>query len=349
MIPLNANANVDNSDLVNYPDGRLRDNDGTNNGTGVNRNVYGDLHSNISKLMRLYAITPNVLPDNETNDYQIIEALRGLASKNDFIYPLSTNGTILNVDIKLSQMLDNEFIVCLAAFNKGSETEIKGIGAATFLIAYSGAFKANEYVRVIKTSGGVSIIRLADALSLDAMVADASFLKKASQAQENAGAIDTVATTPLVNKVTYTLRTIGADSINYLATAAQNGLYPKEHYSIVSSIGASPVKNAGTFSGLNVGSMVVGTFLAVSGDIGSAQVTFNTAGLTVLRCTMDNAMDNNIYKVDNAIESQAGFDPDSRILNPTFTPVNTTQFDWAIRESSSANTSLKVHISVTQL
>lgn len=240
MIPLNSNANVDNSDLVNYPDGRVRDNDGTNNGTGVNRSVYGDIHSTISKLMRLYAITPNSLPDNETNGYQIIDAFRGLASKNDFIYSLSTNGTILNVDIKFSQMLDNEFIVCLAAFNKSTETQIKGIGAGSFTIAYSGNFKTNEYVRVIKTSGGVSIVRLADALSLDAMVADYYYLKKASQAEENVGTIDTKATTPLTNLVAFTKRVIGTDSVNFLAqptgVGARNGLLSSADKAIIDNV-----------------------------------------------------------------------------------------------------------------
>ena len=56
MIPLQSNANVDNSDPTNYPDGRLKDNTGTGNGTPVNRSVYSDIHSNISKMMRLYGI-----------------------------------------------------------------------------------------------------------------------------------------------------------------------------------------------------------------------------------------------------------------------------------------------------
>lgn len=242
MIPLNSNSNIDNSDLINYPDGRIKDNDGTGNGTGVNRNVYGDLHSTISKLMRLYAIAPNGLADNETTGYQIIEALRGLAGKNDFIYPLSSNGTTLNVGIKFSQMLTNEFIVCLAQFNKGAETQISGQGAGLFNITYSGNFKTNEYVRVVKTSGGVSIIRLADALSLDAMVSDVNYLKKATQAEENAGAIDTKATTPLTNLVAFTKRVIGADSGSFLAKPTgdpdeRNGLLSKADKAILDSIG----------------------------------------------------------------------------------------------------------------
>lgn len=223
MIPLNNNANVDNSDLVNFPDGRIKDNSGSGDGTGVNRSVYGDIHSNISKLMRLYAITPNELPDSEGNGYQLIEALRGLASKNDFIYPLSTSGTVLSVDIKFAQMIDNEFIVCRAAFDKADETQIKGLSSTLYTITYSGSFKTNEYVRIIKTSLGISIVRLADALSLDAMVSDFLYLKKASQTEENTGEIDTVATTPLTNLVAFTKRVIGADSGNFLAIATGTG------------------------------------------------------------------------------------------------------------------------------
>ncbi len=347
MIPLNANSNVDNSDLTNYPGGRIKDNDGTGNGTGVNRSVYGDLHSTISKLMRLYAINPNGLPDNETNGFQIIDSLRGLASKNDFIYPLSTNGTVLSVDIKLSQMLDNEYVLCLAAFNKGSETQIKGIGVGSFSITYSGNFKANEYVRVIKTSGGVSIIREADALSLNSMVAELLFLKKASQSEEDDGTIDTVATTPLVNKTTFIKRVIGVDSVNFLASLSRNGLYPKEHFSIVNSLGNNRIRNIGGFSGLEVG--VSFGAMTSFGSITLSNAIYATDGLSIVRCTMDNDMDNTNYKVFISIESNIGFDQSSYILCPLFVPLSTTQFDFAIRESSGASQNLKVHFDVIQL
>lgn len=85
MRALNSNPNVDNSDLSNYPDGRVKDNTGSGNGTGVNERVYGDLHQAIAKLMRLYGIIPSGLPDNEANGFQIVEALKALASKNDYI------------------------------------------------------------------------------------------------------------------------------------------------------------------------------------------------------------------------------------------------------------------------
>jgi hypothetical protein len=347
MIPLNSNPNVDNSDLVNYPDGRIKDDDGTNNGTGVNRNTNGDIHSTISKLMRLYAIIPNDLPDNETNGFQLIDALRGLASKNDFIYPLSTNGTILNVDIKFSQMLDNEYIICLAQFNKASETQIKGIGVATFSITYSGNFKANEYVRVIKTSGGVSIIRMADAISLDAMVGDFLYLKKASQAEENTGTIDTKATTPLSNLTAFTKRVIGTDSVNFLATAIRDGLYPRAHFSIVAGLGASPVKNIGWFSGLDVNAS--SGSLAVSGNITAAYITSGGGSDSFVTVTMQNAMTGLNYYVRSFIESQGLINYDNDIGREVFNPISATQFEIGFREISGTVQSLRLHIEVVQL
>jgi len=354
MIPLKNNANVDNSDLANYPDGRIKDNQGSGDGTPVNRSVYGDLHSNISKLMRLYDIAPTGLPDNETSGYQIIQALSALASKNDYIYPLTTNGTTtLSVDIKLSLMKDNEFLICLASTDKTTETLIKGSGPVSMSVTYSGNFKANEYVRVIKTSGGVSIVRVADWNSLDDMCTEMNFLKKASQSEENAGAIDTVATTPLVNKVTYALRTIGADSVNYLATAMRNGLYPKEHFAIVAGIGASPLKNYGTIS-LDIG--------APSGNIPSTG-DFNTPGVpyavmvstgadSLVTVTMANAMTGsgtNYYCRAFVQGQSSSLFSDNDICCPVFKPLSNTQFEIAFREVASVAQSLKVHIEVVQL
>jgi len=341
--------NVSKSDLVNYPSGRIKDNTGVGDGTGVNEATKGDFHQMLEKLMRLYAIIPNDLPDNETNGFQLIDALRGLASKNDFIYPLSTNGTILSVDIKFSQMLDNEYIVCLAAFNKAAETQIKGIGAGTFTITYSGNFKTNEYVRVIKTSGGVSIIRVADAVSLDAMVADALYLKKASQAEENAGAVDTVATTPLVNLVAFTRRVIGVDSGGFLATAIRNGLYPKEHFSIVAGIGASPVKNYGTISLDVAGSS---GSIPADGNFGPSATCVSYGSDSIVTVTMQNSMSGvgTSYYCRAFIQGQSSnINDDNDICTPTFKPLNNTQFQIAFREVSGQAQSIKVHIEVVQL
>lgn len=345
MIPLVNNANVDTSDPTNYPDGRIKDNTGPGNGTPVNRNVYGDLHSNISKMMRLYGIAPNQFPDNETNGYQIIEAIVALASKNDFIIPITTDGTDLSVDIKLNLLKVNESFVCIAGSDKGAETSIKGSTPFTFLVSYSGNFKANEYVRLIKTSSGISLIRLADWISLSSMASELGFLKKASQAQEDAGISDAVATTPLVNKTTFTKRVIGSDSSTYLASASNNGLMSIAQFNQLAS-SVNNVKNSGWFSGLDVGGS--NGNLPVSGNITVANVVSSAPDSTVT-VTMQNAMSNTNYKVNITIESQGNINFDNDISREVFRPISQTQFLIAIRESVSSVQNLKFHLEVVQL
>lgn len=243
MRPLNGNPNVDNSDPSNYPDGRIKNNDGSGNGTGINEQTNGDIHQAISKMMRLYGITPNGLPDNVANGYQIIDAIKALASKNDSVYPITDVSGILSIPIKLSFMLTDESIICKSGINVGAQTQIRGSDAVTFTLTKVGSFKTNEYVRLIKTSGGVTLVRLADSASLDAMVNDFLYLKKASQAEEDAGVIEMKATTPLTNLTAFIKRVIGADSGSYLAKAVgdvdeRNGLLSKADKKKLDDIGS---------------------------------------------------------------------------------------------------------------
>lgn len=345
MRALNSNPNVDNSNLPDYPDGRIRDNDGTGNGTGVNESVYGDIHQTIAKLMRLYAISPNGLPDNESNGFQIIEALSALASKNDYVYPLTTDGTNLNVNVKLSSMNQGEFLICLASANKTTELFIKGIGVATFVVNYSGNFKANEYVRVVRTVSGFSIIRIADWNSLIQMCIDAGFLQKATQAEEDAGTTDTKATTPLVNKVTFTKRVNGADSPTYLATASKNGIYPKEHFATVAGLAASPIKNIGTFTVGDVGG--TSGSLVCTGDLISANAVVGSNQVTVT-VTMAHTMANTTYLVKSWLESLGTMSNDNDVFSPVFKTISTSQFSLSLHEGISSTQSIKVHVEVVQ-
>jgi len=202
---------------ANYPYGRIKDNTGAGDGTPVNEFVYGDIQQFFAKLITLAGIVPNDLPDNEINQYQTIQALKEFASKNNYIQNISSVTGVLNVSAKLGLMNTDEFLVCKASVDLGVETQIKGTDGTTFTITTIGTFKTNEYVRLIKTASTIVLVRISDSASLDLMVSELLYLKKASQAQENAGTVDTFATTPLVNKVTFTRRVIGADSGYYLA------------------------------------------------------------------------------------------------------------------------------------
>ncbi len=343
MRKLKSNPNVITSD-PNYPNGRVRNNTGTGNGTPVNEAVYGDIHVAKDKLMDLYGIVANGLPDNEVNGYQIIEAHRALASKNDFILALSLVSGVVNVPIKLSFMLDNEQVICKAGFDLTTETQIKGSDAITFSITTNGAFKANEYVRLIKTASGITLVRLADNESLDAMVNTLLYLKKANQTEENTGVIDTKATTPLTNLTAFVRRVIGVDSVNYLATAIRNGLYPKEHFGIVSSL-VNKTLNVGSFSGVDIANGSVGTVYPVTGNIVSATLTATPGESSTIRVVLANTMTDTNYYIRTFIQSMgSSVNNDNNIGSPLFIIINPTTVDINIIQYASQNQNLKLII-----
>jgi hypothetical protein len=351
MRTFNTNPNVDNSDLVNYPDGRIKDNTGSGDGTGVNEQVYGDLHQAVAKAMRLYGIIPNGLPENENplNGFQIIEALRALASKNDFILPITTSSGVLEVSIKLSYMLNDEQVVCKASVAITTETQIKGLDNVTFTITKIGDFKVGEYVRLVKTSSSVVLIRLADATSLDLMVGDFSYLKKASQAEEDAGIIETAATTPKSNLTTFVKRiNDNTLSLPYLATTSKNGLYPKAHFDIVAAIGANPIRNVGGFGVLDVGGSVGA--LTAFGDIApNPMASIFAPGESLVVVNFNNAMDNTNYFLTISLEAVAFSGYDNDILTPVYQIMSETQVKIYFQELlGSSVQNLKVNIQAIQ-
>lgn len=343
-------TNIDNSSPLVYPNGRIQDNTGSGNGTPVNNYVYSDLHEMKDKLMRLYNIDYNGLPDNETNGFQTVDALRALASKNDFVLDLTVSSGILQVPVKLGYMLEKESILCIAGFNLGAETQIKGIDSVTYTIASVGSFKIGEYVRLIKTVSGITLIREVDAVNLNLAVSELSYLKKATQSEENAGAIDTVGTTPLTNLTSFIRRVNGTDSATYLATSLQNGIYPKEHFDIVANIGASPVRNIGTASGININSGSISTNYAVTGNIVSAILVDKPVSASTIRIVLANTMTDSNYIPKMYVESQSSIiGLDNGIGIPVFKIINATTFDFSIQQFQSQAQNLKIHFEVKKL
>ena len=349
MIPLNANVNVDNSDLVNYPSGRIKNNTGSGNGTPVDRSVYGDIHSTISRLMRAYGIVPNGFPDNETTGYQIIESLIALASKNDYVLGLTTNSVVLSVPVKLNSMVLGESLVCKSGIDLSAETTIKGSDNVVFSFSKFGDFKTGEYVRLVRTSGGIDLIRLGDSVSINAMVSDLFFLKKASQAQEDSGALDTVATTPLVNKTAFTKRVNGIDSPIYLASASKNGLMSIAHFNQLNI--ANKTRNVGSIYPVDVNGGTVGATYSVGGDIISATITAANSDVSVIRIVLRNTMTDNNYFVRISLESQ-GADTvyDRNLLSPIFKVDSENSFYLVIREVEPRGVqNLKIHLEAVKI
>jgi hypothetical protein len=63
-----------------YPNGQIKDDP---SGTPVNVLTNGDLQITFDKILREAGVTPNGLPDNETNGYEIFEALQKVAKRYD--------------------------------------------------------------------------------------------------------------------------------------------------------------------------------------------------------------------------------------------------------------------------
>jgi hypothetical protein len=63
-----------------YLDGDIKD---APSGTPVNRSTNGDIQQFFAKLLRVAGITPNGLRDNETNGYQLFDALQVAGKRYD--------------------------------------------------------------------------------------------------------------------------------------------------------------------------------------------------------------------------------------------------------------------------
>jgi hypothetical protein len=96
----------------NLPDGGLVNETINQQGTPVVEEIYGDIHSNIYKVLRDAGVTPNEIQDNEQNGYQFLKALKLLANElNDIEQVLTVDGFVVEINIKLSSLPDEYLFI----------------------------------------------------------------------------------------------------------------------------------------------------------------------------------------------------------------------------------------------
>lgn len=132
-----------------YLYGRIKDDDGTNDGTPVNEKVYGDIHQFFARLAAMAGITLNDLPDNEYSGFQFYEALSQLAIYNTTSKDSKTIGLgsfVFTVDPNL-------------AYQVGNSVRIQDAGnTANFMYGYVTAYSGNSLtVHVISYWGSGTI------------------------------------------------------------------------------------------------------------------------------------------------------------------------------------------------
>src|ERR1700761_9500711 len=89
--------NIDTTDPTNFPNGRIKDDPAGVVGTPVKEETWGDMAIFFDKLMRMAGQTANNTPDNETNGYQYITALRSVIDP-----PFITSGMTLGTSPAVS-------------------------------------------------------------------------------------------------------------------------------------------------------------------------------------------------------------------------------------------------------
>ncbi|MES2287272.1 MAG: hypothetical protein V4547_16390 [Bacteroidota bacterium] len=162
-------ANIDGSDLVNYPNKRIRNNSGVGDGTPVDEIVYGDIHEFTAKCMRDAKMTYNGLPDNVTNGYQLYDAMMSLAGKNDLIKPVSVfNPTTLLIPVHLLALkLDEQITFRAAADSDPAFVLVKGSNGTTKTLVITGSWKAGDKVRLINNNANIEMAGLYDSANVD--------------------------------------------------------------------------------------------------------------------------------------------------------------------------------------
>lgn len=157
-------VNIDGSDPGNYPHKRIRNNDGSGNGTPVNEQVYGDQHEFFGKIMDDSKTPFNNLPDNVTNGYQYYDSLMSLAGKNDLIADIiQTSVSILSIPAKVSALKLNESIIYKTSFDSAPTMNlIQGIDGNSKQLSIVGTWKSGQFVRIINYANVVHITGLYD-------------------------------------------------------------------------------------------------------------------------------------------------------------------------------------------
>jgi hypothetical protein len=140
-----------------FPFGAIVNETETTEGTPVVREIYNDILVNCYKLLELSGITPNGGEDNESNGYQIVEALRKIPNLlNDTEQILSLDISDWSVPFALELLPNKYFFVARASedYVAGSTYTFSGTGTASYGFTSLG-FKSGDELMVIIDTGGV--------------------------------------------------------------------------------------------------------------------------------------------------------------------------------------------------
>ena len=336
---------VDKSNVGDYPNGRIQD-----ERTPVDEFLYGDFHEMKDQLMRRYSIVHNNLPDNTTNGYQFIEALKALPSKNDFLLPISLSSGRLNISLKLNSLEVNEMFFARSSdsFSNSNVSTIRGsLDNTSRNVVVIGDVVQGDTVFVIVNSNNITILKNITSDNLDSLAIDLGFLKAATNNQTIAGSSTNVAVTPASFRSAFLNYVLGTNSGSNLANSSRNGLYPRTHFNIVENLTASTTQTGFvTFGDIDRNS--VGTNHPVGGDVESSIIQDRTGDGDIALVRLRNSMPSNNYFVRTHIESLGDIQADNDLHPIVFKVISASSFQIYVEESSGGLQNVRIHLEIVE-
>lgn len=162
---------LQNTDNVNAPGGdyqygRVRDNDGTDNGTPANTKTLGDFHQFFARMMHQAGMTPNGLPDNDYSGYQYFEALKKIINPDGIITRKMNIGdwnmdTTVNVAVALPAGVTIDKVIGIEVYILSDPiigivngSSLKGSSAANTVSGYYVTFSTGNEIVLNRIAGG---------------------------------------------------------------------------------------------------------------------------------------------------------------------------------------------------
>lgn len=138
----------------------------TNDGTPVVEEVYGDILMNVYKILQLTGIIPTGDQDNNTTQFQVVEAIQKLPNViNDVEHSMILSGSVWSVQLRL-EFLPNKFVFFARAtenFVPGTSYTFVGndpLVVTGYPISCPGGFNATDELMVVLDQSTVRIYPL---------------------------------------------------------------------------------------------------------------------------------------------------------------------------------------------
>jgi hypothetical protein len=164
----------DGNDLL-FPDGQILNETITNQGTPVVRELYGDIITNVYKIVRDAGLVFNGNEDNEVNGYQLLDALKLFVNNlNDKRQVLTVSSqsilTGFNFDV-----LPDEYIFIGVLSDALSSSEVYNMvsgngGALSIPVNSTSDIQASSTVLIVLNRAGTTVVDLSSAVSGDVSV-----------------------------------------------------------------------------------------------------------------------------------------------------------------------------------